>query len=42
MAISKEHIRYAIYFAFHLKKNAAEATETIYAAYGVYCKSCDV
>ncbi|CAK9833798.1 Mariner Mos1 transposase [Anthophora retusa] len=34
MAISKEHIRYAIHFAFHLKKNTAEATEMICAAYG--------
>ena len=34
MAISKEHIRYAIHFAFHLKKNAAQATEMICAAYG--------
>ena len=34
MAISKEHIRYAIHFAFHLKKNAAEATEMVCAAYG--------
>ena len=33
MAFSKEHIRYAIHFAFHLNKNAAEATETICAAY---------
>ena len=32
MAISKEHIRYVIHFAFHLKKNAAEATEM--AGYG--------
>ena len=34
MAISREHIRYAIHFAYHLKKNAAEATEIICAAYG--------
>ena len=30
----KEHIRFSIHFAFHLKKNAAEATEMICAAYG--------
>ena len=34
MAISNEHIRYAIHFAFHVKKNATEATEMICAAYG--------
>ncbi|EGI62716.1 Mariner Mos1 transposase [Acromyrmex echinatior] len=34
MAITKEHIRFSIYFAFHLKKNAAEATAMICAAYG--------
>jgi len=34
MAIIKEHIRFSIHFAFHLKKNAAEATAMIYAAYG--------
>jgi len=34
MAITKEHIRFSIHFAFHLKKNAAEATEMICAAYG--------
>jgi len=33
MAITKEHIRFSIHFAFHLKKNAAEATAMIYAAY---------
>jgi len=32
MAITKEHIRFSIHFAFHLKKNAAEATEMICAA----------
>jgi len=26
VAITKEHIRFSIHFAFHLKKNAAEAT----------------
>jgi len=26
IAITKQHIRFSIYFAFHLKKNAAEAT----------------
>ena len=34
MAISKEHIRYSIHLAFHLKKNAAEAAEMFCAAYG--------
>ncbi|KAL6268040.1 hypothetical protein P5V15_001122 [Pogonomyrmex californicus] len=34
MAITKEHIRFSIHFAFHLKKNAAEATAMICAAYG--------
>jgi len=34
MAITKEHIRFSIHFAFHLKKNAVEATEMICAAYG--------
>ncbi|KAL6266025.1 hypothetical protein P5V15_002879 [Pogonomyrmex californicus] len=34
MAIIKEHIRFSIHFAFHLKKNAAEATAMICAAYG--------
>jgi len=34
MAISKEHIRFSIHFAFHLKKNAVEATAMICAAYG--------
>jgi len=34
MAITKEHIRFSIHFAFHLKKNAAEATAIICAAYG--------
>ncbi|KAL6254818.1 hypothetical protein P5V15_014153 [Pogonomyrmex californicus] len=34
MAITKEHIRFSIHFAFHLKKKAAEATAMIYAAYG--------
>ena len=33
MAITKEHIRFSIH-AFHLKKNAAEATAMICAAYG--------
>jgi len=33
MAITKEHIRFSIHFAFHLKKNAAEATAMICAAY---------
>ncbi|KAL6268381.1 hypothetical protein P5V15_001514 [Pogonomyrmex californicus] len=34
MAITKEHIRFSIHFAFHLKKNTAEATAMICAAYG--------
>jgi len=34
MAITKEYIRFSIHFAFHLKKNAAEATAIICAAYG--------
>jgi len=33
MAITKEHIRFSIHFAFHLKKNAAEAIAMICAAY---------
>jgi len=34
MAITKEHIPFSIHFVFHLKKNAAEATAIICAAYG--------
>ncbi|KAL6264185.1 hypothetical protein P5V15_004266 [Pogonomyrmex californicus] len=34
MAITKKHIRFSIHFVFHLKKNAAEATAMICAAYG--------
>jgi len=34
MAITKQHIRFSIHFTFHLKKNAAEATTMICAAYG--------
>jgi len=34
MAITKEHIRFSIHFAFHLKKNAVEATAMICDAYG--------
>jgi len=34
MAITKEHIRLSIYFAFHLKKNVAEATAMICTPYG--------
>jgi len=34
MAITKEHIRFSIHFALHLKKNAAEATAIICPAYG--------
>jgi len=34
MAITKEHIRFSIDIAFHLKKNATEATAMICAAYG--------
>jgi len=33
MAITKEHIRFSIHFAFYLKKNAAETTLMICAAY---------
>ncbi|EFN82527.1 hypothetical protein EAI_05398, partial [Harpegnathos saltator] len=33
MAITKEHIRFSTHFTFHLKKNAAEATEMICVAY---------
>jgi len=38
MTITKEHIRFSIHFAFHLKKNAAEATAIIYA-YGENAES---
>jgi len=31
---NKEHIRFSIHFAFHLKQNAAEATAMICTAYG--------
>ncbi|KAL6268037.1 hypothetical protein P5V15_001119 [Pogonomyrmex californicus] len=31
---TKEHIRFSIHFAFHLKKNGAEAIAMICAAYG--------
>jgi len=34
MAITKEHIRFFIHFPLHLKKNAAQATAMICAAYG--------
>jgi len=34
MTITKENIRFFIHFAFHLKKNAAEAIVMICAAYG--------
>jgi len=34
MAITKEHIQFSIHFAFHLKKDPAEATAIICAAYG--------
>jgi len=34
MATTKEDIRFSIHFAFHLKKNAAEAIAKICAAYG--------
>jgi len=34
MTTTKEHIRFSIHFAFHLKKNDAEANAMIYAAYG--------
>jgi len=47
MAITKEHIRFSIHFAFYLKKKAAEAIAMICAAYGknavshtTYCKRC--
>jgi len=33
VAITKEHIRFSIHFAFHLKKNAAKATAMICPAY---------
>jgi len=33
MAITKEHIRFSLHFALHLKKNAADAT-TMICAYG--------
>jgi len=33
MAITKEHILFSIHFAFYLKKNGAEATAIICAAY---------
>jgi len=34
MVITKEHLQFCIHFALHLKKNAAEATAMIRAAYG--------
>jgi len=34
MAILKEHIRFSIHFAFHLKRNADETTKMICATYG--------
>jgi len=34
MAITKEHIRFSIHLAFHLKKNAAQAIAMICAPYG--------
>jgi len=34
MAIIKEDIRFSIHLAFHLKKNAPEATAMICATYG--------
>jgi len=34
MTITKERIRFSIQFKFHLKKNAAEVTAMICAAYG--------
>jgi len=34
MAIIKEHILFSIHFAFHLKKNAAEAIGMVCVAYG--------
>jgi len=47
MAIPKEHIRFSLHFAFHLKQNAAEATVMICTAYGenavshtACCKRC--
>jgi len=45
MVITKEHIRFSLHFAFHLKKNAAEAIAMICAAYGdavshTTCKRC--
>jgi len=33
MPLTKEHIRLSIHFVFHLKKNSAEATAMICAAY---------
>jgi len=46
MVITKEHIRFSIHFAFHLKKYAAEVTAMICIAYGenavshATCKRC--
>jgi len=34
MAITKDDIRFSIHFEFYVKKNAAEATAMICAAYG--------
>lgn len=34
MTIIKKHIQFSIHFAFHLKKNVAEATEIICTGYG--------
>jgi len=34
IAITKEHIRFSIHFSFYLKKNAADASAMICAAYG--------
>jgi len=34
MAITKEHIRFSIYFVFHLNEIAVEATAMICAAHG--------
>jgi len=34
MAITKEHIRFFIHFAFHLKKNVIEANAMTFAAHG--------
>jgi len=34
MTRTKEHIRFSIYFMFHLKKNAAEVTAMISPANG--------